>query len=195
VRSSLERRTLIKALAGGSLFLLIGQGTKSYALQSSALIRPPGAESERHFLAACLRCGQCAQACPSKAIVIADIGKGAAMGSPYIIPRQQPCDISKWRFNSGCDLECITACPTAALVPVEKEDVVLGVAVIDQERCMTWFGHSCRACYTNCPFPKKGIVLNEHGKPVVDPEVCTGCGLCEYVCINDPPAVVVEQRR
>lgn len=182
----MERRTLIKASIGALLFPLLGLGAKSYTSQPSSLIRPPGTSSDSHFLAACLRCGQCAQACTCNAIVMVGMEKGFSVGSPCIVPRKQPCDLC---------MDCINVCPSGALLPVEKEKVAMGLAKIDQERCLSWLGDVCKACHSCCPFYDKGIFLEDYAKPVVDPDVCVGCGECEYVCILDPPAIVVEIRR
>ncbi|MCL1852989.1 MAG: 4Fe-4S dicluster domain-containing protein [Peptococcaceae bacterium] len=178
----MERRTLFKASAGGLLFLLLGQGAKTLVSQPSPLIRPPGTTSENHFLATCLRCGQCAQVCPCDALLLAGLETGLSAGTPYIVPRQQPCDLC---------MECLNVCPTGAIVPVEKEEAGMGLAVLDQDRCITWHGDVCKCCYARCPFFNKGIVLEDFARPVVDPEVCVGCGICEYVCILDPPAITI----
>lgn len=72
-------------------------------------IRPPGALDEHEFLASCIKCGQCVQVCPVKAIKLADIDEGFSIGTPYIETRNQACDFS-------CDgLQCVLACPTGAL--------------------------------------------------------------------------------
>ncbi len=88
-------------------------------------LRPPGAlEGEEHFLAACIKCGQCVQVCPVEAIHLADIDEGLAHGAPYIDARAQACDFS-------CDaLSCILACPTGALAHAvsSKEEVHIGRA-------------------------------------------------------------------
>jgi len=72
-------------------------------------VRPPGALAEHEFLASCIKCGQCVQVCPVKAIRLADIDRGFGIGTPYIDTRAQACDFS-------CDgLQCVLACPTGAL--------------------------------------------------------------------------------
>ena len=72
-------------------------------------LRPPGALSEKDYLAACIKCGQCVQVCPVKAIELDDIDSGFGLGAAYLVARDQACDFS-------CDgLQCVLACPTGAL--------------------------------------------------------------------------------
>ncbi|MEI6413567.1 MAG: 4Fe-4S dicluster domain-containing protein [Pseudomonadota bacterium] len=78
-----------------------------------ARLRPPGAIKnrldEQHFLAACIKCGQCVQVCPVEAIKLTGLRDGVGVGTPTIEPRVQACDFS-------CDgLQCVLACPTGAL--------------------------------------------------------------------------------
>ncbi len=97
--------------------LVLGVGVVGVALMgylpvlfgANRRIRPPGALNEHDFLASCIKCGQCVQVCPVKAIRLADIDEGFGIGTPYIDTRNQACDFS-------CDgLQCVLACPTGAL--------------------------------------------------------------------------------
>lgn len=180
----MERRAVIALLTGGvaSLFL----GWFSDTKPANKMVRPPGALGESEFLATCLRCGKCAQVCPRNAIIIGRGDKGVSIGTPYIIPRRAACDMC---------LECIPACSSGALRAVEKDQVRMGLAEIDRTRCVAWQGDECKVCYTSCPFYNKGIILEDHKRPVVDSTVCTGCGICEHVCIIEPAAISVQARR
>ena len=87
-------------------FLPVVQGT-------SSRLRPPGAIKtpfdEKEFLSSCIKCGQCVQVCPVKAIKLLDMDVGLGIGTPYIDAREQACDFS-------CDgLQCVLACPTGSL--------------------------------------------------------------------------------
>lgn len=68
------------------------------------------------------------------------------------------------------------------------------VAVLDPERCLAWVGLDCQLCYVRCPLREKAIVMRE-GRPVIVPESCDGCGLCEEACraVNQPPAVAFSK--
>lgn len=96
-------------------------------------LRPPGALAEDEFLAACIKCGQCVQVCPVRAIYLGDVDEGYGLGVPYIPARAQACDFS-------CDaLQCILACPTGALTHAlnAKEEVRMGIArVVEPELCL-----------------------------------------------------------
>lgn len=100
-------------------------------------LRPPGAISEQKFLAACIKCGQCVQVCPVKAIKLADIMDGNGIGAPYIDSRAQACDFS-------CDgLQCVLACPTGALTHDinYSHQVDIGIArVVREDTCLAVHG-------------------------------------------------------
>lgn len=104
-------------------------------------LRPPGAIDEHHFLAACIKCGQCVQVCPVRAIHLAGAEEGLGMGAPYIDARSQACDFS-------CDaLSCILACPTGALSHAlgSKEEVRIGVArLVRPDACRARRGEGFR---------------------------------------------------
>ena len=105
-----ERRRFLRSVA-------LGTGVVGFSLLgflpvgglASTRLRPPGALDEQEFLASCIKCGQCVQVCPVKAIKLADLGDGFGNGAPYLDARDQACDFS-------CDaLQCILACPTGSL--------------------------------------------------------------------------------
>ncbi len=153
--------------------------------RAASLIRPPGALDETMFLAMCLRCGKCAQVCPQQAIKMGQGDKGISLGTPYIEPRTTACDLC---------MECVEVCTSGALRLIDKENVQMGLAEIDQQRCLAWQGDECKLCYTGCPFYNRGITLIDHKQPVVDPAICVGCGHCEHICIADPAAITVKAR-
>jgi len=115
VRREQNRREFIRSgvLVGGTLIAALA-GFVPIAGGGTHRLRPPGALkdaqlSERDFLSACIKCGQCVQVCPVEAIKLADLADGYGVGIPYIEARAQACDFS-------CDgLQCVLACPTGAL--------------------------------------------------------------------------------
>ena len=155
----------------------------------SGRLRPPGGHCEERFLARCIRCQQCVDACPVEALRASGPQWPWEIGTPYFIARRQPCDLC-WGRNT---MACIAACPTGALEPLSRRrDVAIGLAVIDSTRCLPFQGVVCRACWRACPFPDEAIRLDNRGRPVVNQDACTGCGLCEHACLTDPPSIVIE---
>lgn len=124
-RQQERRRQVIRAVLLGALLLALQPLLFLPVVRRwHARLRPPGALEERHFLAACIKCGQCVQVCPVQAIELADVGEGFGVGAPFIDARKQACDFS-------CDaLSCILACPTGALSHdlKTKEEVRMGLA-------------------------------------------------------------------
>ena len=49
----------------------------------------------------------------------------------------------------------------------------------------------CNPCVTSCPFDAIEIIGEITNQPKVLPDLCTGCGICEKVCIVEKPAIKV----
>lgn len=155
-----------------------------------ALVRPPGARSEAEFLATCIRCGQCVTACPFDSIKLAvGVQFGVSNGSPYVDTRETPCYLCQGRDR----LECIAVCPTSALQPVaDDRSIRMGLAAIDESKCLAYNGTVCRSCWHACPFPNEAIRFDNRLRPVVDMSTCIGCGLCDHACPTDPTSIPVR---
>jgi ferredoxin-type protein NapG/ferredoxin-type protein NapH len=182
----MERRSFIKMVFGGGILGFLMRAGKAVSADEG-LIRPPGAEPEEIFLGTCARCGKCAEICPRGCIKIAHGEQGAAIGTPYIVPVENYCDLC---------MKCVEVCTAGALKPVEKEKVRMGLAQIDKDICLARKGEDCRVCHAACPFYDKAIKLEDYKYPTVDPDYCTGCGRCENVCIASPQkAATVKPRQ
>ncbi|MDV7338290.1 ferredoxin-type protein NapG [Terasakiella sp. A23] len=164
-------------------------------------IRPPGAISEKDFLAACVRCGLCVRDCPYDTLDLADMGSQSVAGTPYFEARKIPCEMCE-------DIPCVVACPTGALDKslTNIDDARMGVAVlVDHENCLNFNGLRCDVCYRVCPIIDEAITLersaNERtGKhaifiPTVHADKCTGCGKCEQACVLPDTAIRVLPER
>jgi len=174
---------------------VLAQGVFYATRSSDDLLRPPGAQDEKDFLARCVRCGRCIQACPYVCLRAVNDMSGAAVGTPALDVRNQACRLCE-------DFPCTNACPTGALRDIEdRTDVNMGLAVIDTELCIAMQGMRCEVCYRVCPLIDTAITIDYRLRegdsthaifaPVVDEEACVGCGLCVERCVIDDPAVAI----
>lgn len=174
------------------------------------LLRPPGALDELAFLTQCTRCDKCIRACPENALLKAPPTAGLAIKTPYLDPRSIPCFLCT-------TLPCIAECEDGALVWPEllrpdgtaiegPRAVRMGTARVKAAHCVTWDtadreARECRVCVERCPYPEEALRIaspaegESVGHPVVDPDHCTGCGLCVFACPAEPTAIIVEPRR
>jgi ferredoxin-type protein NapG len=151
------------------------------------LLRPPGAISEKQFLQNCSRCDECIHACPKDAIQRAPKKMGFLVyNTPYIDPMRNPCVMCT-------DLPCITACPDKALLPVQElTDVNMGYAILDKKKCQAYGDTFCQQCVIDCPVP--GAIFQVKDQPIIDKNICTGCGVCMRSCstVNIPLAIKIK---
>jgi MinD superfamily P-loop ATPase len=85
------------------------------------------------------------------------------------------------------ELPCVAVCEPLALrfgVPVK-----MGTAMISVLDCLAHQNTTCSACVEQCPV--EGTLAWENGRPVVNPGVCTGCGVCQYACPAPRNAVMI----
>ena len=150
------------------------------AAESFPLLRPPGAVAEPDFLAACTRCGDCADACPHDVIVPAPSRLRDAEGTPTVDPLRSPCQMCE-------DLPCIAACETGALRA--EAPAALGRAHVSPLDCLNRLGSSCSVCVERCPVP--GALAWADGVPAVEERLCTGCGVCQHVCPAPHNAIAI----
>ena len=201
----IDRRKFLSSSLKG-LGLLCGGGfLVSLALEKKNrfYLRPPGGEDEDRFLSLCIRCGLCVDACPYDTLKLASLSDLAANGTPFFEPRNIPCYLCD-------DIPCIDKCPTNALddkylkKPKGVFETKMGVAIIDTATCVAYWGLRCDACYRACPLIDKALKIeykhndrtNKHAYilPVVDNEICVGCGKCERACITEKASITVLPR-
>jgi MauM/NapG family ferredoxin protein len=158
------------------------------------LIRPPGALPEKDFLTRCIACGECMKACPMNALNTCTLSDGLSrLNTPKLVPR-----------IGGCEEKCYVCghvCPTGAIRPLiyeEKRFAKIGTAVVNRHKCLAWEQNKeCLVCDEVCPYNAitAMIVETTTGKfkvPVVNEDLCIGCGMCEQLCpIFDVAAIEV----
>ncbi|MFV8928199.1 ferredoxin-type protein NapG [Serratia fonticola] len=191
-------RDAARSVAGlAGIGILLGLQQKQSQARDGLALRPPGSLAEGAFDSACIRCGQCVQACPYQTLKLATLLSPRAAGTPYFVARDIPCEMCE-------DIPCVVACPSGALDPnlTDIDQARMGLAVLlDHENCLNWQGLRCDVCYRVCPQIDKAITLelqhNERtGKhamflPTVHSQDCTGCGKCEQACVLEQAAIKV----
>jgi ferredoxin-type protein NapG len=126
-----DRREFIKYSTMGILAIVAGGGMvfSPMVVKAENRLRPPGAVSEKDFLALCIKCGQCLQVCPYHSIELADITTGHGVGTPYIDANIRGC--------YACEaVPCVLACPSGALDHAceKATDIKMGIAVLENPR-------------------------------------------------------------
>ncbi|HEY5388631.1 MAG TPA: 4Fe-4S dicluster domain-containing protein, partial [Thermoleophilia bacterium] len=195
-----RRQFLAAAAIGVGTIALLGTSV-ARAVKGPGLIRPPGAQDEGAFLSRCLRCSECMKVCPTSGLQ-PSLGQAGleALWTPVLASRLGYCDYS-------CTA-CGHVCPSGAIPKLDLADKrkrVLGIAVIDRNRCLPWASNTpCIVCQEMCPIPNKAIVLSgQHlitrpdgtqdylARPSVVAKRCIGCGICENKCPLEGTAAIV----
>ena len=169
--TTITRRSAIAGCAGAAALFALGGAGKALAGESS-LLRPPSAQDEERFLSTCLKCNRCETACPQGSLRTAVLEDG----------------LLNWRtpvmdFHRGiCDFcgKCADVCPSGAIGAMDEKTNRIGVAVVEQDRCLAYQQSGCQVCVDACIYG--AISLDEHNRPVVDESKCNGCGRCELKC-------------
>lgn len=213
------------ALVGGLVHLLKLSRLTRYPIvrrpyeKLAGILRPPGALPERDFLAACIRCYRCQDACEPGAIQFYTESDGELYHSPYVDPEIKGCTL--------CNA-CGPACPSGALLPFEdKSDVNMATVELSEDLCLSYkakrireeqellvqLGRAptesdalserrgpCGECYMFCPLRNRAIKLAPGSflAPLIYPERCVGCGMCEEICrtvVRGEPAIRVLRTR
>jgi len=151
-------------------------------------IIPPGAVSLDHLFNNCTACHACVASCPSGVITYAS-GEYGIQGLflPVIHYRKGFC-------SYDCH-KCSDTCPTEALLPMtieQKRLTQVGRVKFTAKHCIVFKDKTdCGACDEHCP--TKAITMVEFPNrtdglryPSVNPDICIGCGACEYICPAEP---------
>ena len=179
-------------LALGMGVLAVVTARKLFRGRALKPIRPPGAIDESNFPAVCIRCGNCTRACPA-GIIEPDPGRHGVAG--FMTPTL--------RFdNNYCQEDCNSCnevCPSGAIAGLslaEKSKTTVGLAKVDMSLCLLSEERECTVCVRICPYDAVKLVFSEEDYisiPEIDPDKCTGCGACEWVCpVSPTKAIIVE---
>ena len=146
---------------------------------------PPGAVSVKRFYERCTGCQLCVSNCPN----------GVLKTSTDLEHLLQPTmSYADGYCRPECNT-CSTVCPAGAIEPLakfEKLTLSWGVAHVYHRDCLQRQGVSCGNCVRHCPVGAVRMITNRRGiqVPVVDEELCIGCGACENLCPVRPVSAV-----
>jgi len=164
-----RRQFLVAAVSGAAVIPVLRIGGHLGSNWNPALVRPPGALTEKEFLSRCIKCGQCMRICPTNVIQPTGLEGGfEGLWTPML----------NFRIGtSGCQFNCIACghlCPTAAIRPISLDErlgrnefaivgpLKIGTAFIDRGRCLAWaMDRPCIVCQENCPVSPKAITTRE----------------------------------
>lgn len=177
-----------KAMAEKGVALV--KNNKTY--QKEHPLSPPGSVSAARLLQNCTACHLCVTKCPSRVLKPAfmEYGLGGMM--------QPMMNFEHGFCNFDCTV-CSDVCPNKALLKITKEEkhtLQVGRVVFVRENCIVNTDEtSCGACSEHCPTQAVSMQPYKNGLtiPTVNPDICVGCGGCEYVCPVRPfRAIYIE---
>jgi ferredoxin len=154
-------------------------------------IMPPGAGKRDHFNMTCTSCHACVTQCPTNVLVPAVFDYG-------LMGLMQPKMVYDKGFCQPNCTNCLDVCPSGALTSLplnEKQMTQVGMAHFTLEECVVYKNHTdCGSCSEHCPTQAVKMIDYKNGLriPSVTPEICIGCGGCEYACPARPKAIVVH---
>ena len=162
--------------------------------KASRTICPPGSHSVDQFLDRCTACHLCISACPTHVLQPALFEYGLeGLFKPQL------------KYTSAyCLFECTRCgevCPDGAISPLSlaaKQVTQIGVADFYQSRCVVAVnGTDCAACSEHCPTKAVTTVPYRDNLriPVLNQNLCIGCGACEYACPVQPTKAILVTGR
>ncbi|MDR0907613.1 MAG: 4Fe-4S dicluster domain-containing protein [Rikenellaceae bacterium] len=153
-------------------------------------VTPPGAVGAAHLKAHCSACQLCVSECPNN--VLHPSARLATLMQPEMTFERGYC-------RPECT-NCSQVCPTGAIRPItpaDKTATAIGHAVWIADNCIVnRDGVQCTACSGHCPAGAIALVALDPTSekslkiPVVNKEMCIGCGACEYLCPARPFAAI-----
>ena len=163
--------------------------------EASRAICPPGSQSVAQFLDRCTGCHLCISACPTHVLQPALFEYGLeGLFKPQLKYTAAYCLFECTRCSEVCPDNAISILDLAS-----KQVTQIGVADFYQSRCVVELnGTDCAACSEHCP--TKAVTTRPFRDnlrlPVLDQNLCIGCGACEYACPVKPvKAILVTGRQ
>jgi ferredoxin-type protein NapF len=155
-------------------------------------VTPPGSLGIRHFTTRCTACHLCVSACPTS-VLQPSLNEYGWLG--FMQPHM---DYSTNYCNFECTL-CSDVCPTGAILSLSAENkktTQLGQVQLILENCVVYAENTaCGSCSEHCPTQAVTMVPYRQGLtlPEIKPEICVGCGACEYACpVRPHKAIYVD---
>ena len=204
----MDRREFFRSALRRGAKTVVDHAEEKVEQEARRWIRPPFAIKELDFLLSCSRCGDCVQACPHEVIFPLSARLGAkVVGTPALDLLSKGCHLCE-------EWPCVQACGEPALSLPELEDAIPSVEhagtriteaadrllppkmaqlAVNIQTCLPYQGPECGACNNSCPVP--GALTFEGTRPVINDQLCVGCGLCREACIVDPAAITVRTER
>lgn len=159
-------------------------------------ISPPGSKSIGHLKNHCTSCHLCVSRCPSRVLKpsFTEYGLEGIM-QPMMFFEKGFC-------NFDCTV-CSDICPNGAiefLSVEEKHKTQVGRVNFIEDICVVHTENTnCGACSEHCPTQAVSMVpYHKEGTegltiPHINPDICVGCGGCEFICPVRPyRAIYVE---
>ena len=165
-------------------------------------IMPAGSQSARHFTKHCTGCQLCVSVCPTHVL----------RPSASLLTLMQPVMSFERGYCRPECTKCSEVCPTGAIIKITKEEkssIQTGHAVWVKELCVVNADKQpCDNCFRHCPSsaitmidnpdaPEPERPANQGGPPpkpkkipVINQELCIGCGACENLCPARPLSAI-----
>ena len=156
-------------------------------------IVPPGASGLSNMKKRCTACQLCVSSCPNN--VLRPSNKLGTFMQPEMSFERGYC-------RPEC-VECSMVCPTGAISAIttaDKTSISIGYAVWIKDSCIVNTDEvPCNSCERHCPTTaitftdRNPGVRNSLKIPVINKELCIGCGACENLCPSRPfSAIYIE---
>ena len=171
----------------------IAELEEKVAPQRQTPLTPPGSLSFQNLATHCTGCQLCISECPNHVL----------RPSTDLMHLMQPTMSYERGYCRPECTRCSDVCPAGAIKPLdemEKSSIQIGHAVWIKKNCIPLTdGVSCGNCARHCPTGAIQMVPSDPDDeeslkiPVVNENMCIGCGACEYVCPSRPfSAIYVE---